>query len=66
MLQAGRSRLQVLDEVDFFNLPNSFSRIMALWSTQPLKEMSTRTLPGGKGLLGRKGDNLTAIYEPYV
>jgi hypothetical protein len=33
--------------VDFFNVPISSSRIMALGSTQVLKEMSTRNLPGG-------------------
>jgi hypothetical protein len=39
------------------------SRTMALGSTQPLTEMSTRNLPGGggKGRPGLKGDNLTAI-----
>jgi hypothetical protein len=47
MLQAGRSPVRVPDEVDFFNLPNPFSRTMALGSTQPLTEMSTRNLPGG-------------------
>jgi hypothetical protein len=30
----------------FFNLPNASRRIMALGSTQPLTEMSTRDLPG--------------------
>jgi hypothetical protein len=35
---------------------------MALASTQPLTETSTRNLPGGKGA----ADNLTAIYEPIV
>jgi hypothetical protein len=30
------------DEMDFFNLPNPSSRTMALASTQPLTEMSTR------------------------
>jgi hypothetical protein len=37
---------------------------MALGSTQPLKEMSIRNLPGGKGRPARKVDNLTAICEP--
>jgi hypothetical protein len=32
---------------------------MALESTQPLTEMSTRNLPGGKGRPARKADNLT-------
>jgi hypothetical protein len=31
----------------FFNWPNSSSRIVALGSTQPLTEISTRNLPGG-------------------
>jgi hypothetical protein len=35
------------DEVVFFNLPNPSSRTMALGSTQPLTEMSTRNIPGG-------------------
>jgi hypothetical protein len=54
------------DEVDFFNLPNPSSRTMALGSTQPLIEMSTRNLPGGKGRPVRRADNLTAICEPTV
>jgi hypothetical protein len=47
MLQAGRSPVPVADEGDFFNLPNSSTRTMALGSTQPLTEMSTGNLPGG-------------------
>jgi hypothetical protein len=39
---------------------------MALNSIQPLTEMSTRDLPGGKVRPARKADNLTAIYEPIV
>jgi hypothetical protein len=35
-------------------------------STQPLTEMSTRNLPGGKGQPARKADNLTTIGEPTV
>jgi hypothetical protein len=34
------------DEADFFDLPNPTSRTMAVGSTQPLTEMSTRNLPG--------------------
>jgi hypothetical protein len=37
---------------------------MALGSTQPLTEMSTRNLAGVKGLPARKTDNLTSICEP--
>jgi hypothetical protein len=51
------------DEVEFFH---ASSRNMALWSTQPLTEMSTRNLPGGKKRPARKADNLTAICEPIV
>jgi hypothetical protein len=37
------------DEViGIFNWPNPSSHTMALGSTQPLKQMSTRNLPGGK------------------
>jgi hypothetical protein len=39
---------------------------MALGSTQPLTEMSTRNLPGGKGRPACKADNLTAIRVPIV
>jgi hypothetical protein len=52
--------------LDFFNLPNSSSRIMTLGSTQPLTEMSTRNLPVVKERLAHKADNLTAICEPIV
>jgi hypothetical protein len=38
---------------------------MALGSTQPLTEMSTRDIPGGKGRPAR-GADLTAICEPIV
>jgi hypothetical protein len=39
---------------------------MALGSMQPLTEMSTRNIPGGKGQPACKADNLTAICEPIV
>jgi hypothetical protein len=39
---------------------------MALGSTEPQTEMSTRNLPGGKGRPTRKADNLTAVCEPIV
>jgi hypothetical protein len=57
----------ILDEVSgFLNRPNPSSRAMVLGSTQPLTEMSTRNLPGGKRRPARKADNLTAICEPIV
>jgi hypothetical protein len=52
--------------IGVFNLPNPSSHTMALGSTQPLTEMSTRNLPGGKGWPPRGADNLTAICEPTV
>jgi hypothetical protein len=40
---------------------------MALGSTQPLTEMSTKNLPGeGEARPARKADNLTSICEPTV
>jgi hypothetical protein len=68
MLQAGRSLVRVPDEVHFFffNLPNPSSSTMALGSTQPLTEMSTRNLPGGKKRPARRADNLSPICEPNV
>jgi hypothetical protein len=39
---------------------------MALGSTQPLTEMSTRNIPGGEGRPAREADNLTPICEPIV
>jgi hypothetical protein len=39
---------------------------MALVSTQPLTEMSTTNLPGGKGRPARKADNLTVICKQIV
>jgi hypothetical protein len=37
--------------IGFLNLPNPFSCNMAMGSTQPLTEMSTRNIPQGKGRL---------------
>jgi hypothetical protein len=68
MLQAGRSRVRFpMRPLDFFNLPDH-SSIMALESTRPLTEMSTRNLPvsKGKGRPAHKAGNLTAISEPIV
>jgi hypothetical protein len=54
------------DEVDFFYSPNPSSCTMSLGSTQPLTEMSTWNLPGGKGWPAHGADNLTANCEPIV
>jgi hypothetical protein len=64
MLQAGRSPVEVPDEVDFFNLPNPSSRTMALRSAQPLTKMSTRDLPGGKKRPARRDGKLAAVCVP--
>jgi hypothetical protein len=54
----------ILDEVTrFFNSPNPSNRTMVLGSTQPLTEMSTRNLRGGKLRPKRKADNLAAIFR---
>jgi hypothetical protein len=53
------------DEVDFSDLPNPSGRTMALGSTQPLTEISTRNLKQetwGKVRPARRADNLAAIY----
>jgi hypothetical protein len=39
---------------------------MALGFTQPLTEMSTRNITGGKAWSASNVDNLTAIREPTV
>jgi hypothetical protein len=49
---AGRGLESRKDEI--FNLPNRSGRALVLGSTQPLTEMSTRKLPGGKGRPARK------------
>jgi hypothetical protein len=66
MLQARRSPVQVPDQVDFFNLPTPSSHTMALGSTQSLRKMSIRNLPGGKKRPVRRADNLAAISVPNV
>jgi hypothetical protein len=50
----------------FLNWPNPSSCAMALGSTQPLTEMGTRSLPGGKGQLTCKADNFTTICKLTV
>jgi hypothetical protein len=39
---------------------------MAQGSTQPLTEMSTTNLPGGKVSPALKADNLPALCEPII
>jgi hypothetical protein len=66
VLQARKVAASSPDEVDFLNLPNPSSPTMALGSTQPLTEMSTRNLTGGKGRPARRADNLAAVCGPIV
>jgi hypothetical protein len=66
MLQVGRLQVRVPDEVDFFNVPNTSSRTMALTSTQPITEISTRNLPGGKKRPARKAESFIGICEPNI
>jgi hypothetical protein len=66
MLQTGRSRDRVPMRWIFSNLSNPSGRTIALESTQPLTEMSTRNLPRGKGRTAREDDKLTVICEPIV
>jgi hypothetical protein len=66
MLQAERSLVRLPDEVDLFNLLNPSSRTVPLGSTQPLREISIRNHPEGKGRPAHRTDNLAAICEPNV
>jgi hypothetical protein len=56
----------VIDMLGHYATSRKVAGAMALGSTQPLPEMSTRERPGGKGRPERKVDNLTAICEPIV
>jgi hypothetical protein len=67
ILQAGGRGFNPSEVMRFvINWPNPSSRTMAMESTKPLTEMSTRNLVGGKGWPALKADNLTAICEPIV
>jgi hypothetical protein len=50
--------------IGFSNWPNPSSRTMVLGLTQPLTEISTVNIPGGKGRPARKPHDLIAIGEP--
>jgi hypothetical protein len=78
MLQAGRLQLRFPISLDVSNLPNPSSHTTTLGSTQPLTEISTRNLPGGKSgqhimlrnslpsvsWLSRKSRSLN-VWQPY-
>jgi hypothetical protein len=67
MLQAEKVLVQVPILLDsFLKLPKPSCRTITLVPTQPLTEMSTRNVIGGKAPSARKVHNLTAICEPIV
>jgi hypothetical protein len=66
MLQAGRSQVRFPMRSLDFSIDVILPAALALGSTQPPTEMSTRNLPGGKGRPAREADNLLAICEPIV
>jgi hypothetical protein len=67
MLQAGRLWVRFLIRLlDFLIDLIVPAATMSLGSTQPLTEISTRNLLGGKGRSARKTDKLTANCEPII
>jgi hypothetical protein len=52
--------------IGIFGRCNPCSRILAVGSTRPLTEMSTKKIPGVKWRPAPKADSLTAICEPIV
>jgi hypothetical protein len=64
MLQAGGSRVRFpMRLLDFSIWPYPSSRTMALGSTQPLTEMSTRNLPGSKGRLTTSSPSVSRLFR---
>jgi hypothetical protein len=58
-------RSLVAEAVNIFHLSDLSSRSMAPVLTQPLTQISTRNLSGGKARPARKAD-VTAICKPIV
>jgi hypothetical protein len=54
------------NEVDFSMYLILPAALWPLRSTQPVTDMSTRNIPGGKEWPVRKADNLTTICEPIA
>jgi hypothetical protein len=62
MLQSERVQVRIpMRSLDFFNLPNPFSQATYLWLTQPVIEMSPRSIPGSNAQATCKADSPTAI-----
>jgi hypothetical protein len=66
MLKARMTRVRFPIRLSNFSVDNPSSRTMALESTQPLTEVSTRNLPGDKRRRAHVADNITAIRKPIV
>jgi hypothetical protein len=67
MLQPGRSRVRFpMRSLDFLIDLIFLAATLPLGSTQPLTEISTGNLPGGKGRPAGKADNLVTICEAIV
>jgi hypothetical protein len=66
MLQAGRSRVRFPMRSLDFSLDILPASLWPVGSTQPLTEMSTRNLSGGKRRPALEADNLSAICELIV
>jgi hypothetical protein len=67
MLQVGRSRVRVPVRSLDFSIDLILPSTLRTWgSTEPLTQMSTGNLPGGKGRPAHKADNLTAVTEPII
>jgi hypothetical protein len=66
MLQAERSRVRFPMRSLDFSIDLILPAAVAVGSIQPLTEMSTSNLSGGKGRSARGADNLTAICESII
>jgi hypothetical protein len=64
MSKSGRLRVQFRMALDFAIYLILQTAVWLLGLTQPLKDTSTRNLPGYKGQSALKTDNLTAICKP--
>ena len=64
--QAGRSRVPFPIESEIFHWFNSSGRTVALGSTQPLTEISTRDLPRGVKVAGAHGSQPCDLHMPTV
>jgi hypothetical protein len=66
ILQDRKSRVRFPISLLDFSIDLILPAAMALGSTQPLTEMSTRNRSSNKGRAAHNADNLTSIYDPIV